>query len=159
MIIVYIIDSYGEFSNGTTMTAVRSKQKLEEMGHEVRVVSVSNIEGKEYYQLKQRYIPIVTPVSKKRNTYFAKPDKKVLRKAFEGADVVHFFFPWKSAQVAIKVAKEMGIAVTGSYHMCPEHVAYGSGMGKFFSPVTWFLYKYFKHRVYKELIESIALVL
>jgi len=26
MIIVYIIDSYGEFSNGTTMTAVRSKQ-------------------------------------------------------------------------------------------------------------------------------------
>ncbi|NLJ32938.1 MAG: glycosyltransferase [Erysipelotrichaceae bacterium] len=149
MIIVYIIDSYGEFSNGTTMTAVRSKQKLEEMGHEVRVVSVSNIEGKEYYQLKQRYIPIVTPVSKKQNTYFAKPDKKVLRKAFEGADVVHFFFPWKSAQVAIKVAKEMGIAVTGSYHMCPEHVAYGSGMGKFFSPVTWFLYKYFKHRVYK----------
>ena len=115
MIIVYIIDSYGEFSNGTTMTAVRSKQKLEEMGHEVRVVSVSNIEGKEYYQLKQRYIPIVTPVSKKQNTYFAKPDKKVLRKDLR-ADVVHFFFPWKSAQVA-KVAKEMGIAVTGSYHM------------------------------------------
>lgn len=49
MIIVYIVDSYGEFSNGTTMTAVRSKQKLEEMGHEVRIVSISNIEGKEYY--------------------------------------------------------------------------------------------------------------
>ncbi|MGI6787608.1 MAG: glycosyltransferase [Acholeplasmataceae bacterium] len=151
MIIVYIVDSYGEFSNGTTMTAVRSKQKLEEMGHEVRIVSISNIEGKEYYRLEQRNIPIVSKYSAKQNTYYAKPDKTILRKAFEGADVVHFFFPWKSAVVATRVAKEMGIAVTGSYHMCPEHVAYGMGADKWLSPLTWALYKYFKHRVYKKI--------
>ncbi|MGI6781433.1 MAG: glycosyltransferase [Acholeplasmataceae bacterium] len=151
MIIVYIIDSYGEFSNGTTMTAVRSKQKLEEMGHEVRVVSISNIEGKEYFQLEKRNIPIVSYFSAKQNTYYAKPDEAVFRRAFEGADVVHFFFPWKSALVAIKVAREMGIAVTGSYHMCPEHVGYGAGFGKWFAPVTWFLYKFYKHKIYKKI--------
>ena len=60
MIIVYVIDSYGEFSNGTTMTAVRSKQMLEEMGHTVRVVAISSIQGEEYFQLKERNIPIVS---------------------------------------------------------------------------------------------------
>lgn len=149
MIIVYVIDSYGEFSNGTTMTAVRSKQMLEEMGHTVRVVSISSIQGEEYFQLKERNIPIVSKWSATQKTYYAKPDVNVFRRAFEGADVVHFFFPWKSAVVAAKVAKEMGIAVTGSYHYCPEHVAYGSGAGKILMPVAWILYKFYKRRVYK----------
>lgn len=37
MIIVYVIDNYGEFSNGTTVTAKRSKEKLEAKGHTVRI--------------------------------------------------------------------------------------------------------------------------
>ena len=60
MIIVYVIDSYGEFSNGTTMTAARSKKMLEEMGHTVRVVAITNLEGEDYFELKDRNIPIVS---------------------------------------------------------------------------------------------------
>ena len=150
MIIVYVIDSYGEFSNGTTMTAARSKKMLEEMGHTVRVVAITNLEGEDYFELKDRNIPIVSKWSATQKNYFAKPDKNVFRRAFEGADVVHFFFPWKTAKGAIKVAKEMGIPVTGSYHYCPEHVAYGMGAGKIFTPVAWSLYKYYKRGIYKK---------
>ena len=49
MIIVYVIDSYGEFSNGTTITAKRSKEYLEKLGHTVRIVSISKDSNKDFY--------------------------------------------------------------------------------------------------------------
>ena len=50
MIIVYVIDSYGEFSNGTTITAKRSKEHL---GYTVRVVSTAESTEEGFYQLKK----------------------------------------------------------------------------------------------------------
>ena len=87
--IVYVIDSYGEFSNGTTMTAKRSKEKLEALGHEVSIVSAYNTNDKGYYRLKKRYIPIVTHFANKQKMIFAAPDKKVYKEAFKDADLVH----------------------------------------------------------------------
>ena len=116
MIIVYVIDSFGEFSNEATIFASCSKKILEEMGHMVRVVSNTKLKGEEYFNLQNGKSKTMA----KQKYYFAKPDKEVFRKAFEGADIVHFFYPSKAAKVAIKVAKEMGIPVTGSYY-CLEH--------------------------------------
>lgn len=112
MIIVYVIDSFDEFSNETTIFASCSKKILEGMGHIVRVVSNTKLKGKEYFNLQNGKSKTMA----KQKYYFAKPDKEVFRKAFEGADIVHFFYPSKAAKVAIKVAKEMGIPVTGSYY-------------------------------------------
>ena len=116
MIIVYVIDSFGEFSNEATIFASCSKKILEEMGHMVRVVSNTKLKGEEYFNLQNGKSKTMA----KQKYYFAKPDKEVFRKAFEGADIVHFFYPSKAGKVAIKVAKEMGIPVTGSYY-CLEH--------------------------------------
>lgn len=150
MIIVYVIDVYGEYSNGTSITAVRTREKLVELGHTVRVVSVSRQNGKDYYSLEIRKIPIVSRVSAKQGIVFAKSDKNIFREAFKDADVVHFFLPWKSAKVAIKIAREMNIPVTGSYHTAPENITYGAGLGKYGKPTAWVIYKVFKNRVYSE---------
>ena len=88
MIIVYVIDNYGELSNGTTITALRSKEQLEKRGHTVRVVTAGPVFGDDIYHLEKRRIPIVSKVAEKQQTYFAKPNKKIMMEAFKDADIV-----------------------------------------------------------------------
>ena len=51
MVIVFVIDSFLEETNGTTITAVRTRNKLIELGHEVRVVTVGpkDLDRKDIY--------------------------------------------------------------------------------------------------------------
>lgn len=150
MIIVYVIDSYGKFSNGTTVTAKRSKKHLEQLGHTIRIVSIDPSKEEGFFELEERKIPIVSKVAKKQHMHFAKPCKKTYYKAFEGADLIHLFLPFKSSLKAIKVAKELNIPVTSAFHMQPEHITYGMGLGRYGSPVAWIIYKYLKFRFYNK---------
>ncbi|HHT55384.1 MAG TPA: glycosyltransferase [Acholeplasma sp.] len=149
MIIVYVIDSYGEFSNGTTITAKRSKEYLEKLGHTVRIVSISKDSNKDFYTLEERNIPVVSYFAKKQNMHFAKPNKTLYKQAFKDADLVHLFLPYKSSRQAIKVAKKMNIPVTAAFHMQPEHITYGMGLDRFGKPLSWFIYKWLNFRFYK----------
>lgn len=151
MRIVYVVDSYGEFSNGTTMTAKRSKEKLEALGHEVRIVSTSKETKEGFYSLKKRYIPVVTYFANKQKMIFAKPNKAVFEEAFKGADIVHLFMPFKASKVAYKVAKKMGIPTTAAFHTQPEHISYGMGLGRFGRPVAWVVYKWFKYSFFRKI--------
>ena len=148
--IVYVVDSYGDFSNGTTMTAKRSKDKLEALGHSVSIVSTSKDTSPGFYQLKKRYIPVVTHFADKQKMTFAKPDKDVFKEAFKEADVVHLFMPFKASKVARKVAKSMNIPVTSAFHTQPEHISYGMGLGRFGRPVAWLIYKWFKYSFFNK---------
>lgn len=150
MVIVFIIDSYGDFSNGTTVTAKRSMERLKELGHEVRIVSVSNNDGVGYYKLEKRKIPIVSYFAKKQNMFFAKPNKEVLKEAFSGADIIHLFLPYKASLKAIKIAKKMNIPTSTAFHMQPEHITYGMGLDRFGKPLSWFIYKWLKWRFYRK---------
>ncbi len=152
MIIVYVIDNYGEFSNGTTITALRSKQKLEEKGHTVRIVTAGDFQGEHIYHLEKRNIPIVSPVAKKQHMYFAKFDEQVMREAFDGADVVHFFMPWQVSIKGIKLCKKMNIPYTAAFHSQPENITYGMGLGRFGGVVAWFIYKLFQFRLYRKVL-------
>ncbi len=149
MIIVYVIDNYGELSNGTTITALRSKKHLEKRGHTVRVVTAGPVEGPDIYHLEKRRIPIVSKVAEKQQMYFAKPDKKIMRKAFAGADVVHFFMPWKVSRVGIKICRKMRIPYTAAFHAQPENITYGMGLGRLGKPVAWYIYHKFKLQFYR----------
>ena len=53
------------------------------------------ISGADMYPVRERRIPLVTRVSRKQNTYYGKPEIEVLKRAFAGADMIHFFYPWK----------------------------------------------------------------
>lgn len=150
MVIVFVIDSYGEFSNGTTITAKRSKAYLESMGHTVRVVSIDKSTEEDFFHLDEREIPVVSYFARKQNMHFAKPNKKVLEEAFTGADVIHLFLPFKSGLTALKIAKKMKIPVTSAFHMQPEHITYGMGLDRYGGLLAWFIYKWLKFRFYKK---------
>ena len=151
MTIVFVIDSFLDETNGTTITAHRTRDKLIELGHEVRVVTVGNkdLRDQNIWTVGERYIPIVTHFSRKQDHQFAKPDKKVLEEAFTGADVIHFFVPFKLSKVGLRLAKKMNIPVTSAYHAQPGNITYGGlNLGKFGRPLEILIYKIFK-RFYK----------
>lgn len=143
MVIVFIIDNYKSLTNGTMITAHRFAEKLRTFGHEVRIVT-NDVTGEDIYTLKTRYIPVVSDVAKGQNITFSKPNKKVLKSAFEGADVIHAFMPWKTSKEAIKLAKKLDIPVTSAFHVQPENVIYGAGMKRFKKVLSPIIYKHFK---------------
>ncbi len=148
MVIVFVIDNYGLLTNGTTITAYRFVEALRERGHRVRIVSVG-VQGPDTYSLPEHYIPLVIPVAHQQSMVFAKYDKKIMTEAFMGADVVHFFMPWQVSRRGVKLAKKMGVAVTGAFHSQPENVTYGAGLGAWGAPVASFLYRFYRFRFYR----------
>jgi 1-acyl-sn-glycerol-3-phosphate acyltransferase len=149
MVIVFVIDNYGILTNGTTMTAYRFVNALKARGHQVRVVS-AGVYGHDMYPLRERYIPIVTPVARKQNMVFAKYDTKVMQEALTGADVVHFFMPWQLARRGLRLARKMGIPATAAFHVQPENITYGAGLGPWGAPLASFIYFWFRCIFYRK---------
>lgn len=147
MIIAFVIDSVRCCTNGTVVTALRFKEELERRGHEVRICALG---AEDYggYGLSERYIPIVTKVSAKQQTYFAKPNIAAMREAFTGCDVVHFFLPWKLGQAGRKLAKAMNIPVCSAFHCAPENILYGARLRRipFLNAI---LYRSFRRKFYR----------
>lgn len=147
MIIAFVIDSVRCRTNGTVITALRFKEELESRGHEVRICAV----GAEVYGgyfLSERSIPIVSKVSAKQQTYFAKPNIAALKAAFTGCDIVHFFLPWKLSQAGRRLAKVMNIPVCTAFHCAPENILYGARL-KRIPFLNAILYRSFRRKFYR----------
>ena len=129
MRIVLVIDQFDDSNNGTTITAQRYAASLRQRGHEVRVVAVG-APKKDKYPVRKRYIPIVSRVAKWQGMCFAQPDDAVLQDAFEGADIVHFFVPFKLCRRGEEIARQMHIPTIAAFHMQPENVSYNIGLGR-----------------------------
>lgn len=161
MVIVLVVDQYADLNNGTTVTARRFAETLKRHGHEVRVVGVVGRMGEQHpkgaaspapeegvYPVPERYIPVVTPVSHLHGMRFGKPDREVLRRALTGADLVHILQPYKLGQVALKMAKAMGIPVTGAFHTQPENISANIGLGNV-DFVNRFIYRHLYHTFFR----------
>ena len=129
MRIVFVIDMYDVKKNGTTMTARRFAEELRKHGHDVRVVSTGKQESGKYL-VPERHIPVVDYFSKKQSFVFAQPDDSVLRKAMEGADLVHLFLPMKLEKRALNLATELQIPCSAAFHLQPENITYNIRMGR-----------------------------
>ena len=81
MNIVFVIDTFDLKTNGTVMTACRFVENLRKHGHRVKVVG-TGAEGEDCYNMPERYIPIVTEVSRKQKIRFSKADLHILMNAF-----------------------------------------------------------------------------
>ncbi|MCL2540600.1 MAG: glycosyltransferase [Firmicutes bacterium] len=149
MIITIISDNYNTTTNGngTVATTVRFVENLRARGHTVRVVAIG-VEGKDMFAVPAHYIPIVSPISAKYETYWGNPDKKILTKAIQGADVVHLYLPWKLQRGARKIAKKLNVPVCAAFHCQPENITWNIGLGKF-EFVNNFIYWLFKKRFYR----------
>jgi glycosyltransferase involved in cell wall biosynthesis/1-acyl-sn-glycerol-3-phosphate acyltransferase len=147
MVIVFVEDNYKNLTDGTSISAHRFRNELIKRGHTIRVLAI-DVSGEDMYGLKKHYVPLVSEVASKNRMYFAKYDEKVVRRAFEGADIVHIFFPWQIARKCCALAREMGIPVSGAFHCQPENVTYNM-MIKLFEPANLFLYFLFKVWFYR----------
>lgn len=147
MKIVVVIDLYDQLTNGTIMTAYRFVEELKKKGHTVRVLA-TGAKGEDCYELPERYIPIVTEVSRLQQIRFAKPDFETIVNAFHSADVIHFYLPFKLEKKAFKIAKKMNIPCTAAFHLQPENITYNCGIRhSYFMPKI--LYAWFRGRFYK----------
>ncbi len=128
MKIVFVIDSWNG-GNGGVVATKRIVDELIARGHEVRVVSTGQHTGPyEFYEVPGYYLPFVRESLEKMNFLFARGKTGTLMRAFEGADLVQVQFPFFVARKAVRVAKKMGIPVTGACHVQPQNII--SAMGK-----------------------------
>lgn len=148
MKIVIVIDAIDMKTNGSVMTALRFAEGLKRRGHDVKMISIGVEEG-DGVNIKERYVPVVTEVSKQNQIKFGKFDKRAIKKLFaDGVDVVHCIFPFQLEKKCMKLAKKMGIPVTTAFHVQPEDVSFNIHMGNS-KPVNRFIYFYFRDRFYK----------
>lgn len=146
MKIVLVVDVFDHLSNGTTMTAYRFSEQLRKRGHEVRVVAIGE-KREDRYSVRERKIPIVSGVAHKQGIGFGLPEKDIIAAALKGADIAHFFLPFKLERKARKIAEKMGIPCSAAFHLQPENITYNIGLGRF-NWVSSLIYAYFRTAFY-----------
>ena len=118
MKITIICDVLGRENNGTTIAAMNLIRSLKSKGHDVTVVcpdeDKKGLEG--YVVMPKRSFGIFDNYVEKNGVTIAKADEDALRRAIEGADVVHLLVPFMMSWASVKIARELGIPLTASYH-------------------------------------------
>ena len=144
------MDQYGETSNGTTMTARRFSEALKKRGHEVRVLTASELNEDGVYKLPEYRLPIFAPLVSRQGMKIADIDESVIADAVRGSDIVHLLLPFRAAGAAADIAREMGVATTAAFHIQPENITYSIGLGhsKLLSAL---IYRYFRDTFYDKI--------
>ncbi len=124
MIITIICDIPLRNNNGTAIAAVNLINHLKEKGHEVRIVCPDKdklgLEG--YYVVPTYNLLFLNSYVEKNGVVLAKPKKNIIKEAINGSDVVHLLMPLMLSKKAAKIAKEMNIPITASFHCQAENV-------------------------------------
>ena len=157
MVITMVIDLYGDKNNGTTVTAMRSCEQFLALGHEVRVIAWMPdtikddiVNGVKVLRCRKAIVPIFEGLIESEGFTFGKTTDKEIYEFLKGSDVVHIMFPFPLEARVRKVAKAMGIPITGAYHLQPENVTYAIHLGKC-RPLNYFLYYLFKRWMYRHI--------
>ena len=143
--IVLVMDTIGTQGNGTSNSALQYAHELERQGHHVRLVGLGSVE----YPARENHVPLVSWVARKQHMQFARPSETLFRAAFLGADVVHVYLPFAFGRCAWRVARSMGIPVTAGFHLQPENVSYNAGPLRAIPGVNAFMYRLFRHWLYR----------
>lgn len=157
MNILFVVDTYNDEKNGTTVTARRMARELSERGHQVRILAAgdedSNSQSEiQLYALPEWKIPIVQTFAKKQNFTFAHAVDEVVDEALTGTDIVHFLLPLPMEKKVLGRTQELGIPHTAAFHLQPENITFNVGMGwneklaeYLYSNFYDYFYQYFTH--------------
>ena len=124
MIITVACDVLGEENNGTTIAAMNLINFLRGAGHTVRVLcGDKKREGqKDYYVVPNINLgKLLNNYVNKIGVTLAKPERDIIEKALDGADVVHIMTPFLLGRATLSVALEKGIPVTAGFHAQAEN--------------------------------------
>ena len=139
MIIVFVTDTKDIATPGVPFAAQNLRKLLTSAGHEVRVVSCGS--DASIYQVRRRWISYFSFWAKRQGVFYAKPDEKVLRDAFQGADLVHLMLPFSLEMKAYEIARRCEIPVIGSFAANAVGFLRLAGLG-WFRGLSAVVYKY-----------------
>lgn len=122
--ITIVCDVYGRENNGSDIVASNLITFMQNRGHDVRVLCADQTKrGRENY-----YVVPNLNLGKLANDYvervgvtLARPVKKIIEEAVDGADVVHVMMPFFLGLAAAKVAIGKGIPLTAGFHVQAEN--------------------------------------
>lgn len=140
MKIVLVVDQFDNSNNGTTITARRYAEQLRAHGHKVVVVACGDPMPDKIAAPKHN-IPVFQKLIESQGMQFAKPDDKLFYEAFKGADIVHFYLPFKFCRRGEDIARQMGLPTVAAFHTQPENITSSIGLGKC-KAVNDFLYSW-----------------
>jgi glycosyltransferase involved in cell wall biosynthesis/1-acyl-sn-glycerol-3-phosphate acyltransferase len=125
MIVTVVSDVLGKENNGTTIAAMNLIRSLRAKGHEVRILCPdANRKGEPgFYVVPVLNLGPINGYVRKNEVVLAKPDRRIVRAALEGADVVHVITPFALAAAAVRNARKMGIPVTAGFHCQAENLS------------------------------------
>lgn len=131
MKIVIVIDSWNK-GNGSIVASHRLVNELQSRGHEITLVSTSGREAMNFngsfFAVPGFILPGTRESMESMEFQCAKGEKKTLRKAFAGADIVQIQLPFFIARNAVRIAKQMKIPVIGACHLQSQNLT--GAMGK-----------------------------
>ena len=133
MKIVLVIDQFDSGNNGTTVTARRFAQQLQRRGHTVTVLACGESgvleDGVRKVGVPESRLPVFDGLVKSQGMLFARPVDEAYYQAFKGADIVHFYLPFRFCRRGEEIARQMHIPTVAAFHMQPENVTFTIGMG------------------------------
>lgn len=150
MKILFVIDQFNADNNGTTISAKRFAKGLQELGHDVYVISAGKKDESypNQYLVKEIPLPIAAAhLVHSQGMTFARPTKKTLYEAIKNVDVVHFCTPFFLSTAGLKIAKELKIPHTSAFHVQPENITYSIGLGKS-QKINREIYQFFREHFY-----------
>ena len=114
----------GEENNGTTVAVMNLVRAMKSKGHKVNIVcpdkNKRGVPG--YYVVPTTNLGPLNPIIKANNVTIAKADKKIIKEACKGSDVVHVTVPmFMGSHCAKYIKNELGIPVTASFHCQAEN--------------------------------------
>lgn len=139
MKIVLVIDQFDSANNGTTITAQRFAKELRKRGHHVTVLACGEPSAGKV-AVPEIHIPLFDGLITSQGMHFAKPDDRAYYEAFRGADIIHFFLPFRLCRRGEEIARQMRIPTVAAYHLQPENITYSIGLGKW-KGISRYLYR------------------
>ena len=151
MKVTIVADVLGEENNGTTIACMNLVRYLKQCGDEVKVLCCDKdkkgLPG--YYIVPTRHYGfIIDKAIKRNNVTIAKPKKKIILQALEGADVCHIMLPFALGRAALKYAKELGIPVSMGFHCQAENFTAHFGIGMYSRLFNRMMYRRFYNKCY-----------
>ena len=134
MVITVVSDVLGAENNGTTIAAMNLIRYLRSRGHTVRVLCADQYRRgeKDWYIVPNLNLgALLNAYVKKAGVTLAKPDKAVIARAMDGADIVHIITPFALGITAAHMAKKRGLPVTAGFHAQAENMTAYVGMHQF----------------------------
>ena len=133
MKILFVCNNAYTKGNGLTTSIQNTIKHLRERNLDVRLMAIANPdpEGPQPdFPLKHFKFPLFEPIIRANGFSYAQIDRRVIRKAVEWADIVHFQEALLLESVVRRIAVKQGKTCTGTFHLYPHNITSNLALGR-----------------------------